>query len=142
MIQIKFNNKQELLEFMFQEECQLEEDPYGRYIPRDILATAIGIEYINKMDITGNEDDDGIYAGPNYYTCREHDMPVYYPVVLALSVTIMNHDWVIDWNWIYNDSKEKSWTDNDLLNFHELCRDNTHLTHQELLKKFKNNKNI
>lgn len=108
---ILFNSELELVDWLFDFNKTIGDEPIDSI---NDLAPTIGIEFINKYDITGNVADDGEWAGKEYYQyCNRIDenLPKSYPVLMVLNL-IVNEGNVFNSNlflidWVYKNDFEK-----------------------------------
>lgn len=98
-----FNSEKELVDWLFDFD-KIIGDEYIDSI--NGLAPEIGIEFINKYDITGHIADDGEWAGKEHYQyCNKIDdnLPKSYPTLMVLNLIINEnniynrHLFIIDW---------------------------------------------
>lgn len=97
-----FNSEKELVNWLFDFDKEID----GIEVESiNDLAPEIGIEFMNKYDITGNIDDDGEWAGKEHYQYCGYgeNLPKSYPAMLVLNILVNTNNvfdrilFIIDW---------------------------------------------
>ena len=64
------------------------------------LAPSLGLEWLGKEEITGNQNDDGHWAGKEYYNWGS-ELPKKFPCVMVLVVLVTNYDNCYSVQYVY-----------------------------------------
>ena len=100
-----FNTREELIDWLFDHKSWFVGYSIAPVDKLNDLANWMGIEFLGKMDITGNVEDDGEWAGKEHYKWPEEQieerLPEQFPAVMVLSIEYHKYDHSYEIAWIY-----------------------------------------
>jgi hypothetical protein len=101
LIKILFKSKEEFFNWLFQDETDIEELCF-QIEPRGQLAPELGITFKGLYEITGNEDDDGEWAGVEHYDEDiDAHVPEEFPCIMVWTAEKNKYDTSYTLDYVY-----------------------------------------